>query len=163
MDFSRQDYWSGLPFPSTGDLPNPRIEPRSLALQEDSLPFELPGKPNPIGLFLIPSNSHVMPYKNKWHSYGIKSVCHWLTVVGTMLSLHMYWVFFMWEAPGWYTVDPGTMTKVNCRPSKQLIWCFQYFSFSSLAVSWRGQSILRYSAVRAGSKNQTIQSLNLGD
>ena len=65
MDFSRQDYWSGLPFPSTGDLPNPRIEPRSLALQEDSLPFELPGKPNPIGLFLIPSNSHVMPYKNK--------------------------------------------------------------------------------------------------
>ena len=36
--------------------------------------------------------------------------------------------------PGGYTVDPGTMTKVNCRPSKQFICCFQYFSFSSLAV-----------------------------
>ena len=36
MDFSRQEYWSGLPFPSPGDLPNPGIEPRSPALQADS-------------------------------------------------------------------------------------------------------------------------------
>ena len=45
MGFSRQEYWSGLPFPSPGDLPNPGIEPRSPALQVDSLPSELPGKP----------------------------------------------------------------------------------------------------------------------
>ena len=38
--FSRQEYWSGLPFPSPEDLPNPGIEPRSLALQPDSLQFE---------------------------------------------------------------------------------------------------------------------------
>ena len=37
MAFSRQEYWSGQPFPSPGDLPNPEIEPRSLALQVDSL------------------------------------------------------------------------------------------------------------------------------
>jgi len=37
MGFSRQEYWSGLPFPSPGDLPDPGIEPRSLALQVDSL------------------------------------------------------------------------------------------------------------------------------
>ena len=37
MGFSRQQYWSGLPWPSLGDLPNPRIEPRSPALQADSL------------------------------------------------------------------------------------------------------------------------------
>ena len=43
MGFSRQEYWSGLPFPSSGDLPNPRIVPRSLAFQEDALPFELLG------------------------------------------------------------------------------------------------------------------------
>ena len=43
MGFSRQEYWSGLPFPSPGDLPNPGIEPRSPALQADSLPTELPG------------------------------------------------------------------------------------------------------------------------
>ena len=37
MEFSRPEYWSGLPFPSQGDLPNPRIEPRSPTLQADSL------------------------------------------------------------------------------------------------------------------------------
>ena len=41
MGFSRQEYWSGLPFPSPGDLPDPGIEPRSPALQADSLVAEL--------------------------------------------------------------------------------------------------------------------------
>ena len=45
MKFSWPEYWSGQPFPSPGDLPNPRIEPRSPALQADSLPIELRGKP----------------------------------------------------------------------------------------------------------------------
>ena len=45
MGFSRQECWSGLPFPSPGDLPNPRIEPGSPALQADALPSEPPGKP----------------------------------------------------------------------------------------------------------------------
>ena len=40
MEFSRQEYWSGLPFPSPGDLPDPGIKPRSPALQVDSLPSE---------------------------------------------------------------------------------------------------------------------------
>ena len=44
MEFSRPEYWSGQPFPSPGDLPNPGIEPRSPALQADSLPAELQGK-----------------------------------------------------------------------------------------------------------------------
>jgi len=41
MRFSRQEYWSGLPFPSPGDLPNPGIKPRSPALQADYFPTEL--------------------------------------------------------------------------------------------------------------------------
>ena len=45
MEFSGQEYWSGLPCPPPGDLPNPGIEPRSLALQADSLLSEPPGKP----------------------------------------------------------------------------------------------------------------------
>ena len=45
MEFSRQEYWSGLPCPSPGDLPNPGIKPRSPALQVDSLLSEPPGKP----------------------------------------------------------------------------------------------------------------------
>ena len=44
MGFSRQEYWSGLPFPSPGDLSNPGIEPRSPALQADSLLTELQGQ-----------------------------------------------------------------------------------------------------------------------
>ena len=40
---SRQEYWSGLPFPSPGDLPNPGIKPKSPALQADSLLSEPPG------------------------------------------------------------------------------------------------------------------------
>ena len=46
MGFSRQEYWSGLPFPSPGDLPDPGIKPRSPSLQADSLPAEPPGKPS---------------------------------------------------------------------------------------------------------------------
>ena len=44
MGFSRQEYWSGVPFPSPGYLPNPGIEPRAPALQADALPSEPPGK-----------------------------------------------------------------------------------------------------------------------
>ena len=46
MEFSRQEYWNGLPFPSPGVLPDPGIELRSPALQADSLLSEPPGKPN---------------------------------------------------------------------------------------------------------------------
>ena len=49
--FSRQEYWSGLPFPSPSDLPNPGIEPRSPTLQADTLPSEPPGSP---GIPLLP-------------------------------------------------------------------------------------------------------------
>ena len=44
MAFSRQEHWSGLPFPSPGDLPDPGIELKSPALQAESLPSEPPGR-----------------------------------------------------------------------------------------------------------------------
>ena len=50
MEFSRQEYWSGLQFPSSGYIPNPGIEPRSPALQADSLPAEPPEKPKNTGV-----------------------------------------------------------------------------------------------------------------
>ena len=53
MGFSRQEYWSGLPCPPPGDLPNPVIEPKAPTLQADSLPSEPPGKPIYIYLFLF--------------------------------------------------------------------------------------------------------------
>ena len=56
MVFSRQEYWSGLPFPPPGDLPDTGIKPASPvspALQADSLPDELSGKPHPLDSILI--------------------------------------------------------------------------------------------------------------
>ena len=46
IGFSMQEYWSGLPFPSPGDLPDPGIKPGSPALEADALTSEPPGKPN---------------------------------------------------------------------------------------------------------------------
>ena len=45
MEFSKQEYWSGLPFPSPGDIPDPGVEPRSPTLQADALLSEPSGKP----------------------------------------------------------------------------------------------------------------------
>ena len=83
MKFSRQEYWSGLPFLSPGDLPDPRIEPGSPALQADSLPSELPKNPVTDSLgqtFLIICTSQdrhtalryvlVMPQLEWWHVWG---------------------------------------------------------------------------------------------
>ena len=52
--FSRQEYWSGLPCPPPGDLPNPGIKPRSPTLQADSLSCKLPGKPKNTGKGSLP-------------------------------------------------------------------------------------------------------------
>jgi len=51
--FSREEYLSGLPFPSPGDLPDPGIEPRSPALQVDALLSELLGKPSYLNFFFF--------------------------------------------------------------------------------------------------------------
>ena len=56
VGFSRQEYWSGLPFPSPGDLPDPGIEPGSPTLWADALPSETPG--NPSLHSLVPSKHH---------------------------------------------------------------------------------------------------------
>ena len=50
LELFRQEYWSGLSFPSPGDLPDPGIEPKSLALQADFLPTEPPGNRNRNGV-----------------------------------------------------------------------------------------------------------------
>ena len=57
MEFSRQEHWSGLPFPFPGDLADPGIKPGSSALQADTLPSETPGKPQEYwsGLLCPPS------------------------------------------------------------------------------------------------------------
>ena len=54
MEFSRQEYWSGLPFLSPGDIPELGIEPGFSALQAETLPSEPPG--NPLAMLLVSAN-----------------------------------------------------------------------------------------------------------
>ena len=63
VEFSRQEYCSGLPFPSPGNLPNSEIEPRSPALQADALPSEPPGIPQYMYLFSFKFFSHLSHYR----------------------------------------------------------------------------------------------------
>ena len=64
MGFSRQEYWSGLSFPSPGDLPNLGIEPRSSAFQADALTSEPPGFPRQYCLCVL----------NRWGSWGVEEL-----------------------------------------------------------------------------------------
>ena len=61
MEFSRPEYWSGEPFQSPGDISKPEMEPRSLALQEDSLPAQSPGKPKNTGVGSLSLLQHIFP------------------------------------------------------------------------------------------------------
>ena len=67
--FSRQEHWSGLPFPSLRGLPNPGIKPRSATLQADSLPSEPPGKPYAGDLGSIPGQG------TRCHMPKLKILC----------------------------------------------------------------------------------------
>ena len=111
MGFSRQECWSGLPFPSPGNLPNPGIEPRSPALQADALPSEPPGKPktdsatpwtNTPGSSVHENSSgknagvgcHALLQGN-FPTYGSKA--HLLCL------LHCRWILYLlthWKSPG---------------------------------------------------------------
>ena len=65
MKFSRPGYWSGQPFPSPGNLPNPATEPRSPALQVDSLPVDLQGKSKNTGVGSYPFSSKSSQPRNQ--------------------------------------------------------------------------------------------------
>ena len=71
-EFSRQECWSGLPFASPGDLPDPGIEPRSPALQADALPSEPPGKLPTIKPTSKTEDSQVLARKTKFEIIRLK-------------------------------------------------------------------------------------------
>ena len=76
MGFSRQEYWSGLPCPPPGDLPNPGIKPRSPSLQADSLPSEPPGKPMSTGVGSLSLLQVIFPtQESSWDLLHCRSLC----------------------------------------------------------------------------------------
>ena len=114
MEFSRQEYRSGLRFPSPGDLPNPGIEPRSPALQADTLPSEPPGKLKRRG-----EKSRIMSWYLEDSGEG-----HWV-LHGQALKEMSIWV---WERLSL------SLKETPCRT--------QHISLASCGsyVSWRGGS-----------------------
>ena len=84
--FSRKEYWSELPFPSPGDLPNPGTEPRSPALQVDSLPAEPSGKPTNASPFSI---IHIDTL------YQLEEVSFSCSSTKSLMFLCMNWGFFV--------------------------------------------------------------------
>ena len=71
MEFSRQEYWSRLPFPSPGDLPDPGIEPGSPALQADSLPSEPPGNPPKVVANSLGPHRRYSPWNSPGQNTGV--------------------------------------------------------------------------------------------
>ena len=74
MGFSRQEYWSVFPFPPPGDLPNPGVEPRSLALQTDSLPSKSWGKKLP---YLILYVENTKDFTKNMRTNTLSKVVEW--------------------------------------------------------------------------------------
>ena len=85
--FSRQEYWSGLPCPPPGDLPNPGIDPRSPALQVASLPSEPPGKPKNTGVGSLSLLQGIFPTQElNRHLLNCKQI--------------LYQLSYQWNNPG---------------------------------------------------------------
>ena len=79
MGFSRQEYWSGLPFLSPGDLPNPGIEPRSPVLQADALTSEPPESKHLLISWLQPYSAVILEppkIKSVTLSFVSPPICH---------------------------------------------------------------------------------------
>ena len=84
MGFSRPEYWSGEPSPSPGDLPNPEIEPRSPALQVDSLPSEPQGKPKNTGVGSLSLLQGIFPTQElSWGLLHCRRILYQLSYQGS--------------------------------------------------------------------------------
>ena len=91
MGFSRQEYWSGWPFPSSGDLPDPGIEPGSPTLQADSLPSEPPGKTWSLWKLLHWIGDAIQPSHPLLSLLLLPSIFPSIKVFSNELDLHIRW------------------------------------------------------------------------
>ena len=124
MGFSRQEYWSGLPFPSPGDLPDPGIEPRSAALEADALTSEPPGKPMLLLLLLLLSHfSHVQLFVTLW-TIALQ------TPLSMGFSRQEYWSGLPFPSPGDLPdlgIEPGSPAyQADALTSEPPLSCFQF-------------------------------------
>ena len=84
VEFSRPEYWSGQPFLSPGDLPNPRIESRSPTLQVDSLPAEPQGNPKNTGVGSLSLHQRIFPIQeSNWGLLHCRRILYQLSYQGS--------------------------------------------------------------------------------
>ena len=111
---SRQEYWSGLPFPSPGDLPDPGIEPRSPTLQADTLPSESQGK-------------HKIVLKKWpiifWHFYNKQFLCPVLPSISCQGCLFQFWKVKWHE---------GLIYRYNKLPLHSILWYINMTQFLNM-------------------------------
>ena len=142
MEFSRPEYWSGEPFPSPGDLPNPGIKPRSPALQADSLPTELQGNPIPILLFTEDTGKRNVTLVPSPHLFKSRLLCPWNS--------------------------PGKNTGVGCHSLPQGIFptersnsglphCGQTFFFNFIFLLYNTVLVLAYIDMNLGKLQETVK------
>ena len=86
--FSKQEYWSGLPFPSPGGLPNPGIEPRSPSLQADSLPSEPPEKPKNTRVSSLSLQGIFLTQESNWALLHCRKILYPLSYPGSPDQLY---------------------------------------------------------------------------
>ena len=104
------EYWSGLPCPLSGDLPNPGIEPRSPALQADSLPAEPWGKPKNTGVGSLSLLQGIFPTQES--NRGLlhcRQILHQLSHQGSLRILE--WVAYPFSRG---SSRPRNQTRVSC-------------------------------------------------
>ena len=120
MGFSRQEYWSGLPFPSPGDLPNPGIEPRSPALQADTLNSEPPGKS--LELKRVEGKGFHPPLQPFWLSilwHLTLTVSHWETWLKVYLLIWLCFIILFFYLEKYVYVNVASLA----------VFCLPLFSF----------------------------------
>ena len=98
MEFSRQEYWSGLPFPSPGDLPDPGIESGSPTLQADVLPSEPPGDKGSLNFihFCLKMSSSICHHLTRLNLSGSLIPSLLFLCLRILLISHM-WSYIFWD------------------------------------------------------------------
>ena len=119
MWFSRQEYWSGLPCPPPGDLPNSGIEPRSPALQADSLLSDPPGKPKNIGVGSLSLLQEIFPtWESNWGLLHYRQILYQLSYQGsphsTIWSSNSTPRYILKRNENGFTHTHNTYTHTNC-------------------------------------------------
>ena len=131
MEFSRPEYWSGQPFPSPGDRPNPGIEPSSPALQADSLPAEPQGKPQNTWVGNLSLLQWIFPTQElNWGLLHCRRILYQLSHQGSLPSTSLFSQGTPSTAALLFSLNP--VSGAPARPVPSLLRISWRKSFSSL-------------------------------